>query len=60
MNNSKDNFLNILKEKIKQKNQLKKKVFEELNYEEDYDLVTRILFLIMKIVLQFQPLVLGM
>ena len=45
MNNSKDNFLNILKEKIKQKNQLKKKVFEELNYEEDYDLVTRILFL---------------
>ena len=38
-------FLNILKEKIKQKNQLKKKVFEELNYEEDYDLVTRILFL---------------
>ena len=45
MNNSKDKFLNILKEKIKQKNQLKKKVFEELNYEEDYDLVTRILFL---------------
>ena len=45
MNNSKDNFLNILKEKIKQKNQLEKKVFEELNYEEDYDLVTRILFL---------------
>jgi len=45
MDNSKDKFLNILKEKIKQKNQLKKKVFEELNYEEDYDLVTRILFL---------------
>ena len=45
MDNSKDKFLNILKEKIKHKNQLEKKVFEELNYEEDYDLVTRILFL---------------
>ena len=45
MDNSKDKFLNILKAEIKRKNQLKKKVFEELNYEEDYDLVTRILFL---------------
>ena len=45
MNNSKDKFLNKLKELIKQKNQFKNKVFEELNYEEDYILVSRILFL---------------
>ena len=33
MNNSKDKFLNKLKELIKQKNQFKNKIFEELNYE---------------------------
>ena len=47
MNNSKDDFLLKLKEKIKQILKIENKVFEKLNYQDknDYILVTRILFL---------------
>ena len=47
MNNSRDDFLLKLKEKIKQILKIENKVFEKLNYQDknDYILVTRILFL---------------